>query len=66
MDFVVCECYYHRLLTGEKIPAPVNVFWVNSPTTGLNYIKLVDPDAAEGSPMTFPLPPPPPGYWLTT
>jgi hypothetical protein len=65
LDYVVCEHYYYRTSTGEKIAAPLNIFWVTDPVSGSNYLKFVDPDGIEGSSAVFDLPPPPPGYWVS-
>jgi hypothetical protein len=64
LDFVVCESYYLRLLTGEKIPAPWAIVFQNNPTTFNPELLIYNPDGSPTFQIDATYPPAPPGYWL--
>jgi hypothetical protein len=63
-DHIVCESYYHRLLTGAKDPAPYGVQLRNDPTTGFPVVQVWDPDGLASPVAEITLPAATPGYWL--
>lgn len=63
-DHIICESYYHRLLTGAKDPAPYAIELKISTTTGLPGLQVWNTDGLEVEKLAVDLPPPPPGYWL--
>lgn len=63
-DHIVCESYYHRLLTGAKDPAPYGVQFRVDPTTKMPVVQVWDTDGLPSPVIEADLPPPPPGYWL--
>lgn len=63
-DHIVCESYYHRLLTGAKDPAPYGVKIQNDVFTGLPAVQLWNTDGTAVITSRIGLESAPPGYWL--
>jgi len=64
LDYVVCECFYLRLLTGEKVPAPYQIDPHHYNSDGLRCLRIWLRDGGFGSFADFPIPGQPGDYWL--